>query len=93
MCIHADAAPGMYYFPPGAPEHLHGGTLFYGPPGPPPPGVMIASPDPASLRLMLAKQIEYYFRLDFVMLFPGIYLSTLSITFEVTKNSMIASAV
>ena len=83
----------MYYLPPGGPEHLHGGPPFYGPPGPPPPGVMLNGPDFASLRSMLAKQIEYYFRLNFILPLSSLYLSTFSPTSKVAKLFIIGLAV
>lgn len=58
-----NAGPGMYYLPAAAPDPMRGGPPFFGPPGPP-PGVMLAGPDPASLRSMLVKQIEYYFSIE-----------------------------
>ncbi|MCO5602282.1 hypothetical protein L7F22_056411 [Adiantum nelumboides] len=58
-----NAGPGMYYMPAAAPDPMRGGPPFYGPPGPP-PGVMFSGPDPASLRSMLVKQIEYYFSIE-----------------------------
>lgn len=53
-----NAAAGMYYLPAAAPDPLCG-PAFFAPPGP--PGVVLTGPDPASLRAMLVKQIEYYF--------------------------------
>ncbi|KAI5055628.1 hypothetical protein GOP47_0029149 [Adiantum capillus-veneris] len=58
-----NAGPGMYYMPAAAPDPIRGGPPFFGPPGPP-PGVMFTGPDPASLRSMLVKQIEYYFSIE-----------------------------
>lgn len=58
-----NAGPGMYYLPAAAPEPMRGGPPFFGPPGPP-PGVILTGPDPASLRSLLVKQIEYYFSIE-----------------------------
>eukprot|EP00249_Psilotum_nudum_P024848 c29308_g1_i2 orf=754-4371(-) len=51
------AARAMYFMPP--PEPVHGAVYF--PPGPP---VLMPGPDPVTLRVMLVKQIEYYFSIE-----------------------------
>ena len=50
---------GIYYVPPGMPGYVR--TPPYYPPIVPPAGVM-HGPDPITLRSMIMKQIEYYFR-------------------------------
>ncbi|KAH7292302.1 hypothetical protein KP509_29G061100 [Ceratopteris richardii] len=55
--------PTLYYVPASAADPMRSVPPYFVPPGPP-PGVVIAGPDPASLRSMLVKQIEYYFSIE-----------------------------
>lgn len=58
-----NVAAGMYYVPAATPDPLRT-PPFFAPPPPGPPGIMLTGPDPASLRAMLVKQIEYYFSVE-----------------------------